>query len=971
MGVVNGIFLNLCQLIYPIIPKLYDLVIQLATIDLFDPNNDGTGLAIRNNIWNNLYIILSVLVLFAIAIKLINAIVNPDVLSDKKNGVKKAYFKAVAAVFLIVLLPMLFNLLQGVQNEIIEKDFIQKIIYGDIRETNPGQRLAVETARSFVEMADGVEDPFPGEDQDLNDDAISQILNTLEDNNAHKDDDGEYVKSFNPLLMLVSGVFVVYQLILIVLDVAVRTIKLRILELMVPAIIGGYIFKTEILKSWFKEYIKTFVQVFLLLITITLISLALGLLKSATSEQFTLLVRLLLIFGVLTLAKQIPNLINTIFGTNIKGKGGIKGRAGEMAAVGSLAQSALGALKPLGMGALKLAGLVGLGAGGIAAGAVGAGVGIAGKRWWNKGIGGSGPGKNTRFGRTLRTLGTGAKAIGTGASKAATKKGGLISSASTLVNETAKVWKDSPIGKQTSADRLSKRRTKVQDAHGITDRGTLKEFDEIDKASTIATNNATTKKEKDKVANIAKGQRKAVADNKFKGLKESTNQAFKGEAIDKAVRDLVHEYGDSAALYNSHGKIAKSKRDAMGSTVSNMIAQAGETLIESRDENGNPVMIKKADAISEVWGKFNGTGQYNTDKFLEEIGKLGVDSGKLGQLTADANSYKMEMNAVIDSDGNTYSKLFAQTEGGGINIAEFGKKVGDHEKDAKTIRDTIDVKLKNSGADEETVGIVQKELDSIDTVTDSLAQANSKYDSSNDDQREAYKNYDASKINSSYGFVGSSSVGGSTSNGGSTSSGGSTSTPPSPSPAPAPEPAPSTSNASTEGSNTYSPGPAPDYWGMATGATANTSGPAPDYWGMQQNGAPTSQPIDVAQQSAQSTTTTNVINETKTEINTETRRESSGEASYDSGSSSDSRTSGSGSTTVNATIDTRGIESKLDEINRSVNRSGESVSSAVNEQGKQITSRLDQANTYQKKTSEAAQNIKDNIDRFGPTSGSE
>ena len=62
--------------------------------------------------------------------------------------------------------------------------------------------------------------------------------------------------------------------------------------------------------------------------------------------------KLLVIIAMLQLVKKLPELINTIFGTNIKTKGGIKGRLGEMAGIGGIAQKAWSSL---GAGARNLA----------------------------------------------------------------------------------------------------------------------------------------------------------------------------------------------------------------------------------------------------------------------------------------------------------------------------------------------------------------------------------------------------------------------------------------------------------------------------------------------------------------------------------------------------------------------------------------------------------------------------------------
>ncbi|MBR3512403.1 MAG: hypothetical protein IKN74_05565 [Clostridia bacterium] len=64
------------------------------------------------------------------------------------------------------------------------------------------------------------------------------------------------------------------------------------------------------------------------------------------------LTKLLVIMAILQLIKKLPDLINTIFGTAIKDRGGIKGRLGEMAGIGGMAQKAW---TSLGTGAKNLA----------------------------------------------------------------------------------------------------------------------------------------------------------------------------------------------------------------------------------------------------------------------------------------------------------------------------------------------------------------------------------------------------------------------------------------------------------------------------------------------------------------------------------------------------------------------------------------------------------------------------------------
>jgi hypothetical protein len=78
------------------------------------------------------------------------------------------------------------------------------------------------------------------------------------------------------------------------------------------------------------------------------------------------LTKLLTLIAILQVVKKLPDIINGIFGTNIKTRGGIKGRLSEMAGVGQLAANAWTALGKTGKNLAKL-GLTLPAAGGFAA----------------------------------------------------------------------------------------------------------------------------------------------------------------------------------------------------------------------------------------------------------------------------------------------------------------------------------------------------------------------------------------------------------------------------------------------------------------------------------------------------------------------------------------------------------------------------------------------------------------------------
>ncbi len=361
LEILQDFFWWLTQIVYKLIPDAYAIFEFFAKYEFFKLEEVSI-------IWNNLYIILSVLVLFAIGIKLINSIVNPEILAEnKKKSAKNSFFDAVIAVFLIVLIPIAFTLLNNIQTEVIEKNFIQEYIFGkkysEDSQTNVGQVLAYQTLSAFLYPCDSDSADSGKCDEETGKNLMNMLSFDIKriDNikNERLESDGindgvmtDNYLTFHPILAPLAGILVLYQVILMALDMALRTIKIGLLEMMVPVILGAFIFKREILITWFKEFISTYVSVFLRIMVITVLVLAMDRFDVINSDFLsgsgdfvdgTLaagVLRLVLIMGILRLVKEMPNVINKLFGVQIKDQGGIKGRLGQMAGVGGLAQKA-------------------------------------------------------------------------------------------------------------------------------------------------------------------------------------------------------------------------------------------------------------------------------------------------------------------------------------------------------------------------------------------------------------------------------------------------------------------------------------------------------------------------------------------------------------------------------------------------------------------------------------------------------
>ena len=148
--------------------------------------------------------------------------------------------------------------------------------------------------------------------------------------------DGDYVINYLPFISTAAGIYVVLLLITFCVDVAVRVIKLCFLQMLAPIAIVSYIDPKESvsngkLHNWIKECASTYFSLFLRLATMFLVILLISVISSSVlaeggyisgqinSNQYSIWLYLFLIIGAFMFAKQVPKMIESIFG--IKGSG--------------------------------------------------------------------------------------------------------------------------------------------------------------------------------------------------------------------------------------------------------------------------------------------------------------------------------------------------------------------------------------------------------------------------------------------------------------------------------------------------------------------------------------------------------------------------------------------------------------------------------------------------------------------------
>lgn len=690
-GLLRKLTISICVPIYKLIKSFYSIFYNLANTRFLE---DDTIQQLSANI----YVLVSVVMLFAFSVTILSAIVNPDLLNDSKKGVAAAFKRAIIGLALMVIVPFVFDEIYVVQKNIMDNSLIEKIIVGADFSCNQnedgeceagangGQVIAGNLISAVlypvadnVQISENISDKY---EKMITTDiryigAVSKHVNvTTEGDNAyHLDfDDEDYAFNWDGLVAIIAGCATCYILLLFAIDMAVRVFKLAFLELTAPISIVAYMASGDkVLKSWGQEVLKTFLDVF---VRIAVMAFYLFLIKNLSTymkkfegKDWSFVVKVLLIVGMLIFVKQIPDLINKVFGTDIKLKGGVGGRLGEMAVVGKQAQAAWGAVKQAAKVGAGIAGLVASGPVGWGGAAIGTGLGVGANQLWKRKI------KDTKVGRGLSTFGSGASAVGKTAGSYLKGKG-LVSG----IKDAKKTYSESNFG--------------LEHISNSAYRKALKEDDKFNKKMGNDKNGMITD------VNVAK--------TNFNNNSKKDLGTVRGKAVDALL---------DANIQKAKVEKITSDKDAIVSNLDTLMA--------------NAKTVEAQNAISDLKNNLL-TSKYSINQFRENLNNLidqgiinGTDGGtissKLDSITNKIASDKTISDKLINSDG--------KLNFGGSGLGTLTTIVNTKASNAKTTYDNL-----YKGSSEN----VKQEMDkysaqSEQIVTESVKQAQGKVKIENKD----------------------------------------------------------------------------------------------------------------------------------------------------------------------------------------------------------------------------------------------
>ena len=377
-------FFNIDKLVYNFISMLYEILINIARTSILS----HADLAI---VANRVYELLAVFMVFKVTFSLIMYVVNPDDFSDKSKGVTKLGTNIIISLSLLILTPYIFSYAYQLQTIILEDNSLSALIFGDDQSNydtfnSAGDTMAYMTMLPFFAPNLGITEAYEcaqlttneirengrkvfnescsgltysGDDWVYNNDTTSLYALAEESNGrfsidalknyvtgveignfplmfrldiatATDVDNENYIIEYRYVFSTIVGVVIVLLLISFCMDVALRSIKLAVLQLVAPIPIISYVDpksgKDGLFKKWYQMCFKTYLSLF-----IRLLALYFAVFIIARVDRMTdiitgayvnsLIIKIFIIIGALMFAKQLPKLLE---GLGIKLDGGFQ-----------------------------------------------------------------------------------------------------------------------------------------------------------------------------------------------------------------------------------------------------------------------------------------------------------------------------------------------------------------------------------------------------------------------------------------------------------------------------------------------------------------------------------------------------------------------------------------------------------------------------------------------------------------------
>ena len=372
--------------IYDLVAKIYRLFMLVCQL------NFNSLEAIIAPLVDRLKAVIMVFIMFKAGIALIQLMINPNDAPSKGS-------KMIKNIFIVGAMLICYNLVFSILNEVSmlivgvpdgysfttlariaditdteDEGLINRFVFGENSDVNDiGDFVAFETLSMFI--------------RDANDESTSETLHkAIADGDSydfHKlgnlDVEIDKTVKYNPFISGLMGIYIMYCIGSVAIEVAVRMFKLLVLQLIAPvAIISKIDDKSEVFNNFIKAYTSTYLSAFFRILTVLIMNVFIsefivnireffgGALAEAEGGLTKIFLTLIIIVAGYTFIKALPEFLKQItgkdFGAKDKGFGNIVGTT-----LGIGAGAAVGLASGLASGGVAT-GLANMGAGAISGG---------------------------------------------------------------------------------------------------------------------------------------------------------------------------------------------------------------------------------------------------------------------------------------------------------------------------------------------------------------------------------------------------------------------------------------------------------------------------------------------------------------------------------------------------------------------------------------------------------------------------
>lgn len=361
--------------------------------------------------YSRIQLILGILMIFKLAMSILNIIINPDSIKDQKQGPSKIVTRIVVALFMLTLVipinipnaadkslnayindhGILFGFLYKAQDSILSENILAKLILGtssnstaddmDVNNlSDVGNVMASTVLKVFIRINVKDDTDPPCEDSETCENTICaaevneshyaeenvdpQVILSHINDSCGSGSSERYAFGYTPIIGAIVMLIMTIVITGFTVDIAVRAIKLAILRMVAPVPIISYINPPKqgggAFDNWTKSLISTYVDLFVRLAIVYFGLFMIQIIMNGGMDIFGSNVQgftftsgvafIFIILGILVFMKQAPQFIKDVLG--IKGKP--MGNVGLSSLLGGTAMAiGGGGLAGFGLGAMQ------------------------------------------------------------------------------------------------------------------------------------------------------------------------------------------------------------------------------------------------------------------------------------------------------------------------------------------------------------------------------------------------------------------------------------------------------------------------------------------------------------------------------------------------------------------------------------------------------------------------------------------